>query len=354
MQKVSVALVLATLLISASAGVTANPEYKITLEDGFDTPNQEVELEGASFTVRGVAGISAGETITASITQPEDDSYRVYVYGTRNGNRVIMDRKYVGSGSSVSFDTDGYDAGSYTVALYADNDYQAVYPFVVRGVELSTSVPDSVTHGQELAVDTSISQQEDDIELTGVEFVLAGTDTSRRIEATSDTEDYSATFSTEGLASGEYRVYAVAKNDSQTPTGSEELIGLSAPQTVSVDTQETTETGPSDPGSGGDGGGSSGETDETTAASTPATTTTVTATPATNTTTATETTSSDPTTQSSITDRPSVTTSENTATPDNVINPSSETASTTPTTTPGFTILLTVVAIGGFLLVVRE
>ena len=349
-----VALVLATVLISAFGGVTAASEYEISLEDGFDTPNQEVELEGNTFTVRGVAGVSTGETITASFSGPEDAS-RVYIYGTQDGERVIMDQKSVDGDSSVSFDTSGYDAGSYAVTLYADNDYRAVYPFVVRGAEISTTVPDSVTQGQELTVDASVSEINDDLELTGVEFVLTGSETSERIDATADGDQYTGSFSTDELESGEYRVYAIAQNDSQAPTGDQELVGLSTPQPVSITEQETTEE-PSNPGNGGGGTGGqgSGGTGATTATSTPdPNTTTTPSTPGTTTPPSTNTTTSETLTHSSTTSGQSASTPETTATPDNVIEPNSETPTTTTTSTPGFTIVGAVIALGSLILLVR-
>lgn len=361
-------LVLVVTFFIISAGIVmADSEYKITLEDGFDTPNREASVEGNTFTVRGVAGVDAGETITADVTVPEEMDFRVSVRGTLNGDRVIMDSESVSNsgGTTISFDTSGYEPGTYTVALRADGDYQAVYPFVVRGLETDLSVPDSVVKGDELIVDASLSNIDSDVEPTGVEIVLTGNGTSTRIDATEDDGTYTATFQTDSLEIADYQVYAATKNDSETPTGDPELVGLSSPQTVSVTNGTTEDTAtPSDDGTtGAPGAGGGGQTTVAGTTSSP-TTSTVTDSANNSTITATSgppTAALSETTSGSHDSVASETTSANprstTSTSDDILTPNSNTPTDSPgtaTSTPGFTILLTILVLVSLLLVVRH
>lgn len=338
------ALICGMLLLCCATAVASAATYAVTIDGGIDTPDKSVELEGSSYTVRGIASIDAGDTIEVSVDHPTGESYRVYLYGNKDGARQILLTKYRESGSTVTFDTSDYPdlfpPGTYTVALHADGKYRAVYPFVVSGATLAVDQPDAVTKGDTATIQATASPTDDRVDLTGVEFVLHGNDMSKRVSASGSGGDYSASFETADLPTGEYTIYAVANNDSVTPKGNQEIVALSTENTLTVTSDgsgTTTSTGGGGGGGGLPGGSDGGET-QTTTASTTVTTTSVGSTTAPTT---------DETTDSTTTQQSDGTTTTGQG---NVIKPGSPTQSSTSQTTsaggPGFSIAVAMLALG--------
>ena len=325
------------LLFLALVGLTVSASsYTITAESGIDTPETTVKLEGSTFAISGIAAVSPGETITTSISVPDhNDGYRVYVYGTIDGSREILDTKYTSSGSSMSFDTDGYDPGLYTFALHADGDYQAVYPFIVRGATVDAAIPDSATSGDSVTLNADVTPTAQTVDVADVEFVVFGNGVQERITASTTESGYIAQLDTEGLPAGEYTVYAVALNASQTATGDPEPIGLSAQQTLTLEEQPT------------ESGGQQ-TTTTTTATQAPPENTTTTTTVAATSTTPPSTATSAPATATDTTPAATETSTPNTtagtSTMDGDVHTPNPTT-TTSTSAPGFSVGASVVAV---------
>lgn len=325
------------LIVGMSIGVTA-ATYSISIQDGVNTPDRTISLEGNSFTVDGIAEISTGDSITVSVTRPSGMPYRVYIYGTRDGSRQIIDSKYRSSGDTVTFDTskypDLYTPGTYTVALHADGDYRAVYPFVVSGATITVDAPETAKVGESVTIRTSITPTDDSVDLSGAEIVLYGDGDSKRVTVEGSSGEYSATIDTSGFSAGEYTVYVAANNDSRTPMNHKEVIAIDTRQTLALQTDSSSGT----QGSGSGGTSGTGGTQPTTASKTTTTTT-----PVTGTATGTSTNSTPPSsTTETPTDMVTPTSATDTiqtpasTTNSNIITPNTDSPLTTPTTTPGF------------------
>lgn len=346
MKRWAVLVLVAVALAGSGAAAT---EYAITVDGGIDTPDREVSLEGSTFTVRGIAEVSPGQTITASVTTPGDGGYRVYVYGTFDGNREIVDSTYVDSGSTVSFDTSGYPPGSYTLALHADGDYRAIYPFIVSGATASISAPSSVERGETLTMAVDTSPTADDVSIAAAEFVLYGNGVRQRIDASATGDGrFEASIDTSDLPTGEYTLYAVVQNDSRTSADELEPVALSDRHTVTVEQASS--------GSGGQSGTTTTTTTTTTTSTTSTTTTTSTSENSTTTEkTTTATTMKSTTTATSTTSSPNTSsTTTTTTTESDVITPNQTSTSTTPAAAPGFTLLTVILSAIAVVVLVRR
>lgn len=328
---------MALLILAVTGIVTGSTEYAITASNGIDTPNTEVTLEGSTFTVRGLATVAEGDTISASVTLPAEMDSRVYVYGTIDGERVIIDSKFLEAGTTtVEFDTDGLDPGTYTLALHADGDYRAVYPFIVTGARIDNSIPNSATVGESLSLTADVTPTDSVVDVTGVEFVIYGNGVTKRIDAAASDSGYSATLETSNLPAGEYTIYAAVQNASKAPMGEPELVAVSPQQTLTLESASDSQSGSQQT--------STTTTTQTTTTSTTTTTTSVPATTTTNPPTTSVTTTSQTTTT------PHTTSSTGSAaTTANVITPNSET--TTSTSAPGLSLGASILALLGALLV---
>lgn len=341
--------VLVLVVVALSGSGAAATEYVITVEGGIDTPDRQVSLEGSTFTVRGIAEVSPGQTITASVTKPGDGGYRVYVYGTFDGNREIVESTYVDSGSTVSFDTSGYPPGSYTLALHSDGDYRAIYPFIVSGATASISGPSSVESGETITMAVNTDPTGEDVSIAAAEFVLYGNGVRQRIDGTATGDGrFEASIDTSDLPTGEYTLYAVLQNDSRTSADELEPVALSDRHTVTVEEVSSSS-----------GGQSGTTTTTTTTTSTTTTTTTTTSTSENSTTTenttTTATTMKSTTTATSTNSSPDTTsTSTATTTESGVITPNQTSTSTTPAAAPGFTILTVILSTIAVMVLVRR
>lgn len=316
-----------TVFFASLSVVSGASTYAITVDTGLETPTKTVTLEGESFEVSGIAEVRSGDDLPVSVTAPEGESYRVYIY---NSEKEIVDHQYQSSGDSVTFSTEGYDAGTYSLALYMDGDYQAIYPFVVEAADIAITAPDTATVGEDLDVSATVESTSTDATITDVEMVVHGGETTKRKTATESGGKYSTTFETEDMQSGTYSIYAVVKNDSTTANGEPELIGVSGETSVTLDDPaETTAT------SSASGGGQ----DDSPTTEAPGTTETETTTSSSPTTTALPQTSDSTHTTTSLSTAPSTNSPANptttAGTTASVITPHTDTE-TTSTTTPVF------------------
>lgn len=345
------------LCIAIAPGVFAAGEYDITASDSVDTESRTVTVDGDEYEVESIGRTAVDTTVSVDIDAPDDEATEVYLY---NKERDIVESRDSNGGDSVSIDMSGYDPGSYALALLdEENDIEDVQPLVVAGwdttLSVNTTSEDEIEKGNPLSATVSISEHTEMPEPESVEIVFTKDDSviTRTDAANTGDGEYEATIDTD-RDTGTYRIYANVRNTT-TAEGRHEVVGVSNSHVVEIKSNISESDGDSDSTeteSGTGGGGVGGQpTSTATATSTTSstsntstttqTTSTTTATPVTSSTTLT-TSSSDQTTTSPV----SVSTTER---DDGVITAVSETVipSSTPTSTPGFGILSTVIALAG-------
>lgn len=332
-------------------GVTsgASDIYAVTVDDSIDTPSRTVTVDGNTHTVSEISNINTGDTIVATVTAPDSDSYRVQVYGVKDESWVKMDSKYIDSSEddTISFDTNGYWLGSYVLAVSHNGTIQAIHPIIVSQCSVDVSTNSEVEKGGTISVNTSITQVSENTDIERVKIVAMNESVSRTAKATrvSDTV-YNAQIDVGDWSAGSYKIYAMVQNSSKTPNGEYEPIGISSPTTFEIVSQDQTTT---EEDSGG--GGTSGTTSTLTS-----TTKTTTSSTTTNSTTEGNNTTTDPlpttntstlstTTSGSTSTTFSTKTSSTVDTTSQAITPNTTTSSsTTSTTVPGFHLLIGVIA----------
>jgi PGF-CTERM protein len=360
------------------SGVVASQQNSISVDGSQSIPTQTLNIDNTEYDTSSLRVAAPGDSITVRTSVSTDESYRVYIY---NSNEQIVAQRLASGDAVNSFDLSGYDSGSYLLTISLDGETVAIHPLLVRGYDVSATVPDEVQRGDGLDVEASATRLRGG-ELDHLQFIVTNGEDRVRKNATS-TNPYAATISISDLPTGEYQVYAAARG-TETAFGENVFLGLNQGEqlTISESTPTPTATEPSG-GGGTSGGGTSGgggatDSGNDTATATPATTsptpsetpTTTETTPGTDTQTPTAVTPTTvdatptPTTVRTATPTPTPTTAPATptATPsptdDDVITPVSSSPTDEPGTgtdgQPGFGIALALATLVGSALLARR
>ena len=332
-------LLLALMLVVVPITGLAATEYGITADPSMDTPTETTTYEGNEYTVSSITPVTTDDTISVQTTAPEGTSYDINFRGPEN--QIISSGRETGDASHTIDYFGSGEAGTYAITIQQDGTTQTVQPVVVQGYDIVVSAPETVEQGESVTIETSVSERsiEKHSAFDRVEFVIGNDDIEVR-EQMSQADDgtYTATVSTDDLETQSYNVYAAVRGDKEVRKR-DEILGVSEATSFEV-TAAATET-PADSNPGGSTG--SGPADSTvTPTGTPTTTPieTPTVTPATNATTTPKT-----------TDEPTATPTDDTPTATDgsgVIDPSTATeTATTDADGPGFSALLTTLAIVG-------
>ncbi len=242
-------LVLSLLfLVVAVALGGATGSYGLSVSGSVDVPDRTLTHEGTGYDVGSIAERSQGESLTVSVSVPDDTSFHVDLYDA--DQRLVADRS--GSGSEqVTFDTGNLGPGTYLLALYANGEYRAIHPLVVTGYDLSTSHDNEVPVDGTLTVTVDVTATAASGSPTAVEVVIwRGSTTAQATATETDSGEYVADLSLAGLASGSYTVYAVAQGSDVVYGGQQELLGLSGSSAVTISEDETPTPEGSSPSSG--------------------------------------------------------------------------------------------------------
>lgn len=245
--------------ISAQTG-----EYDITVDDSIDTPDRTLTLDGQSYTVTAVKQADPGDSISVTVNAPSGNFVEVYIY---NAERQIVDSKEIEADESrpatVSFDLSSYSTGTYTFALSYDGETKSVHPLIVRSYDVSTTAPDEATADAEITLSATLSQLRPG-KKSGVEFVIANDENTLRVDASESNGSYEATVDLSSLDTGDYSTYATVRGTKQV-AGNKSRLGLSQPETLSIEEASDDNGG----GGGGGGGGVGGTVDMSTATPNP-------------------------------------------------------------------------------------
>jgi hypothetical protein len=336
-----VAVLGAIVLVVVAGGALAAPDYTVSIPGSIDTPDRNVSVEGDSYTISSIARVEKGQTLRVETSGPDGESYRVYVHGVDNGTQTVQDTKFVGAEAdgTVTFDTSEFSPGSYTVSIYDSDsgDYHSPHPVVVPAFEVSVDAPASPTVDESFDVTVSTERVESGPSIRNVELVFSNGDDTKRVAATASNGDYEASVTLS--KTGDWDVYAAVSSNEEALRGEYELVGISDPVSVAVESQQTTTTTTtstttttttsSTGGTGGTGGGGGGAdtTTTTTTSSTTSTTATTTEVSTTTRTSTTATKSTDSTTSTTVS--ATTTTSVASTSSSSVIEPN-ESSSTTP------------------------
>lgn len=332
--------VLAVLLVSLAivhSPVVAAPGYDLAIQGSIDTPDRVVSHQDSSYTISSIAVKSPGESVTISVTKPNIPA-RVYAYRNDNGAKSIQDSEPLSEDeTTATFNTDRWQSGSYLFAIYANSTHQAVHPLVLEGYGTTLNTPSATGSHSKFDVSLALDPKDRTAPPHSVEFVFANDSTQTRVTGTQVSEmEYSGTVSIDEFAPGKYRLYAVVYSSESTPSGGNEIVAVSQPDRISIDSELEN----------GSNGGMAETKTHTTTITTPNKKTS--GTPPTPVTSTTRTTPSD-----TISTQQSTTTesSNQTATTDDVIMPATSTK-TTSTSTPAFP-ANTIVALAVLILILR-
>lgn len=229
-------LVLSLLAGSFSIPAAADGEYAITIEESVDTPTRDVELEGATYEISAIAKANEGDSMGVTVQAPDPDQfYRVYLY---NSDRQIIKGGFGEGDKTVEFDLDNLTAGTYVFVVQQQGANQVIHPLVIKGYETSIDAPASAVRGEDVRVNVTIDQLEENITHDRIEVVLAGQSQQIRTAATLTDGTYSTTIDTQDLSPGSYDVYANVRGE-QVVFDEQVIFGVSDAQALRIDSSET-------------------------------------------------------------------------------------------------------------------
>lgn len=272
MKRRTLAVGLGVLLVASSVAFGA-ADYTVSIPGSIETPEKTVTVEGDSFTISSIARVEKGATLSVETTGPSGESYYVYVHGVEDGSRRVQDTDFVPADDdgTVSFNTTEFTPGSYSVSIYnADTgQYYSPHPVVVPAFETGVVAPEFATVNNDFEVAVSTERIESGPSISGVELVFTQAENTKRVDASETDGEYTASVSLTNT--GDWSVYAVVKGTEDAPRGEQELIGISDPVQVVVESESTTpttttSTSSNNGDSGGDGdtgGDGEGEATET-------------------------------------------------------------------------------------------
>lgn len=266
-----IALLLLLAVIAVSAGVVAaDGSYEITVENGeVDVPEREVSVQGQNVTVTSVAPVEQGETLDVSTSTTKSGPYDMILYDS-DQQRQAFEPGLSGDASST-FQTDNLNPGTYGLVIFAGGGAETVQPVVIEAYQMSLSVPSEANRGENISAEISLDETDPEPEV--VEVVLANETIDERVTAEQTAEgEYTARIPAE-YETGEYRLYAAAREESGgsglTEAG---ILSMSDEKTLTIsesdeggdeqssDEDSEDDTSGEEPSSGGDGneGGNDG------------------------------------------------------------------------------------------------
>lgn len=274
-----IAVVFVGVLLVGSAVAASGGSADLTVEDSIEIPEQTVENGGSEYTFDRVAIRSPGDDIVVDVTLP--DGVSAANVELRNADEEVEDRTRVTESETVTFsgeDTEQYPPGTYMMILEFDGSYEAVHPVIISGYDMSLSYPGEVEPDGSLTVTTNVEAATLDDPPNGVDIVFHGN--GEVIDVSADRVDdwtYETTLDLDGVAEGQYTLYAIATGDDEVEGYSVSLGSTTGDTvTVSADSDGGGDQTPPDDGSEedqtddetNDGGeetddGSGGESDDT-------------------------------------------------------------------------------------------
>ena len=237
--------VIVVMLITAgvSATVAAEDGFSIGLTPSVDTPDRTAEVDGDDFPISTIGRIEPGETVTAGITAPSDRSYQVVVYDSYDREKA---EKQGHGDATVHFDTTGWSAGSYLVAVESAGNVVAIHPLVVSAYTLDVSSPNRAAPGSAVRVSADLESTGTSASATRVTALISGEGGEEyQILRSDDQGTYAGTISVASLPEGDYSVYVIVQG-SKVHFNARETIALTdgLPLTIGAPTSTADEQDP--------------------------------------------------------------------------------------------------------------
>lgn len=246
---------IAVLLVVAGAGsaLAAEDDYEVDITPAVEVPDRTAEIDSKTFPVSALGRVDPGGAVTVEVTAPDVD-YRVVVY---DAFRNVRAEQEASGDAAVQFDTDGWTAGSYVVAVERFGDVVAVQPLVVSAYDLDVTSTERATPGSMIRVAADLDPVDGDASATRVTALISG-DGGEEYQALRQDDDgtYVGTISIDGLPAGEYTVHVIVQG-SKVQYGARETIALTDGHPLTIgESAEGTERAPEttvEPGEQGDG-----------------------------------------------------------------------------------------------------
>lgn len=257
-------LVALVIVLSVAPGtVTADAETNTTVEatTSIDTPSRTLTILGRDFNVSSLGRVEEGTEVSADVTRPGDDGFRVHLYDY-DGNPITTIEGN-SNGTYTLGGTDTLDPGTYLLALSIDGSFERVQPVVVSGYQFAVDAPAEASPDDPVSIDIELTG---DASLPNYVEVVVMNDSMHRYTAAHivDTRQYSVIV--DELEPGEYRLYVSANNDSQ-------VAGVSSVQAMTIGAGETATSTAPPPATTSTGDAGSSTTRQSVAVGTPSSTT---------------------------------------------------------------------------------
>ena len=265
-RKKRIALICA-LLIAATPAVVSASEYDVTTGQTIDVVDRQESFEGNSYNITAVTQVDPEDQVTVEVEAPSDKRPTVNLLNKER--RIVYSYQDDDPGpTEFQIDVGEYvdsGPGTYALVVQVENDIKSVHPLVVRGYSVSADTPESVTSGEDIEINGEFSQLGDKTYNT-IEVVVAAANSDQdpinktvKIDGTT----FSATVSTDELATGSYDVYAVIRGEDSVLGRQKEILGLSSPQLLDIESEETDTAESSSSSSSGSSSGGSAPADTT-------------------------------------------------------------------------------------------
>jgi len=144
-------------LVALSAVSAAVDGYSISDDSAIETPTQTVEYEGQTYTIDSVTRITAGESVTLTTGVPAGATYNINLRGPEN--QLISSERKTGAGSHTFSYFGSGEAGTYAATIDDDGSTVAVHPIVIAGYDISLERPDTLETGGEVTISATVTER---------------------------------------------------------------------------------------------------------------------------------------------------------------------------------------------------
>lgn len=229
---------LATLtLLAITVGATA--AYTLSVSNTVDTPQQEVTIEGETFTISEASIFNPGTVMDVAVEQSDDtiQDYRVVLYNSQR-DRVTQSRRQTGN-QEFSFNTTNLAPGSYLFAVN-DGNFQTVHPVVINGFKVTVQTRTEVTADEQWGVTAELERLDEDAEIERVEVVLWNPSSGEAIDNSSASAESERTYSTQQTApeaAGIYELRVVVFGPSKV-AGEDENEAIASSDAVEIEVNQ--------------------------------------------------------------------------------------------------------------------
>jgi len=196
--------------------------YSLSVDNSVDVPDRTVIVDDPDIgeiqdTITGIGRLQPGETITVNVDANPTSEYQLELMD-RELNTVATSSVLMGD-AVETFDTTGYDPGSYVVSVMENGDAKAVFPVVLEAYDVTvTSAPSTITTDQTLTVQADLDTIDGSESIDRVMFAAMSDDSSTGASTTMTEVDttndvYEASIS--GLDGGEYDMAVAVQGTEQ-------------------------------------------------------------------------------------------------------------------------------------------